>query len=212
MQWLRLAVSSGLLLGVFVFLHWYSHGEAVPIRRPLESFPMRIGSWQGRESALLSDAILEQLRPTDYLMRRYQGPAGQDLWLYVGYWETQREGAQIHSPKNCLPGGGWQPLEASVVPVPVNGRADPIPVNRYVLQKGADELLVAYWFQAEGEPVANELKAKIALVRNSIFRHRSDGAIVRISTPVSGDVSTAWALLLEYIRLMYPKLHGFLPN
>ena len=212
MDGLRLAVSSGLLLGALAFLHSYSHGDAVPLRRPLASFPMQIGSWRGRESAQFSDAILKQLRPTDYLMRRYQSAAGQDVWLYVGYWETQREGAQIHSPKNCLPGGGWQPLEASVIPVAVNGEADPIPVTRYVLQKGADQLLVAYWFRAQGEPVANELEAKIALLRNSIFRHRSEAAIVRISTPVRGDVGTIWPSLVEYIREIYPRLDDLLPD
>jgi EpsI family protein len=212
MRWLRLAVSSGLLIGTFGFLHSYSHGEAVPIRRSLEGFPMKIGPWQGRESTLLDNQILELLRPTDYLIRRYQNPVGQDLLLYIGYWETQLEGAQFHSPKNCLPGGGWQPLEATIVPVPVNDRAEPVPVNRYVLQKGTDRLLVAYWYQAQGEPLASEFSAKIALVRNSIFLNRSDGAIVRVSSPVRGSVSATWASLVDYLSLLYPRLHGFLPD
>jgi EpsI family protein len=212
MQWFRLAASSGLLLAAFGFLHSYSHGEAVPIRRSLEGFPTQIGSWQGRESSLLGDRTLGELRPTDYLIRRYQDPRGQDLWLYIGYWDTQREGAQIHSPKHCLPGGGWQPLEASIMSVPVNGNVEPIPVNRYVLQKGTDQLMVAYWYQAQGEPLASELSAKIALVRNSILLNRSDGAIVRVSSPVRGSVSATWASLVDYIRLMYPRLHGFLPD
>lgn len=212
MRWLRLAVSSGMLLGAFAFLHSYSHGEAIPIRRALEEFPMQIGPWQGRESTFLSDQILAELRPTDYLIRRYQDPAGRDVWLYVGYWSTQRNGVQFHSPKHCLPGGGWEPLEASIVRIPVEGSAGKIPVNRYLLQKGTQQLLVAYWYQAQGEPLASELRAKIALVRNSVSLGRSDGALVRVSSLVEGSVPDTWASLVQYIKLMYPRLHGFLPD
>ena len=211
MQWLRLILSSALLLGAFGLVREYSYGEAVPITRPLSAFPAQLGSWQGRESTVLSDSILEELRPSDYLMRRYEDEAGRSLWLYVGYWETQRKGAQIHSPKNCLPGGGWEPLEVRVVSVPVDGTGPPIDVNRYLLQHGSEQLLVAYWYLAQGEPVATEIGAKIALVRNSILEHRSDGAIVRVSSPVYGTVSDTWAWLVDYIRVMYPKLHGYLP-
>src|SRR5262249_31069263 len=162
------------------------------------------GRWQGRESTILSDAILKELRPSDYLMRRYEDEAGRSLWLYVGYWETQRQGAQIHSPKHCLPGGGWEPLEARIVSVPVDRTEPPMKVNRYFLQRGSERSLVAYWYLAQGKPVASEVGAKVALVRNSILEHRSDGAIVRVSSPVYGTVAETWGWFIDYIQVMYP--------
>jgi EpsI family protein len=204
----RLAVSSTLLVGAFLFLNVYSHGEAVPLRRQLDSFPVELGNWRGRESTILSQDVLDLLVPTDYLLRRYEDGAGRSVLLYIGYWETQRKGAQIHSPKNCLPGGGWQPIEASVVPVEV-GPGKTIEVNRYLLQKGIDQMIALYWFQSQGEAIAGELDAKIAMVKSSIFRNRSDGALVRVSSVTSGD---NWGRLEDFIRLMYPRLREFLPE
>jgi len=206
----RLAISSMLLLATWAFLHLWSPGEALPIRKPLATFPIDLDGWRGRETPLLSDREFEILRPSDYLIRLYQDRAGRDLVLYIGYWATQRRGAQIHSPKNCLPGGGWMPLEASVVPVDLGERR--IEVNRYLLQKGDSYLLVVYWFQSQGQAIARELDSRIAMVKNSLLHHRSDGAVVRVSTEVRGGVPETWDRLVDYIRVMYPKLREFLPD
>jgi EpsI family protein len=205
---MRLGISSTLLVGAFLFVNVYSHGEAVPIRRPLDSFPAELGSWRGQESTLLSEEVLDILVPTDYLLRRYEDGARRSVWLYIGYWETQRKGAQIHSPKNCLPGGGWEPLEGSVVPVEI-GPGKTIEVNRYLLEKGTDQMLVLYWFQSQGEAIAGEIDAKIAMVKSSIFRHRSDGALVRVSSAARGDPAVR---LEDFVRVMYPSLREFLPE
>ncbi|MGH7856880.1 MAG: exosortase C-terminal domain/associated protein EpsI [Candidatus Binatia bacterium] len=208
----RTGASVGVLLVAIAFLHLFRPGEAVPIRRPLETFPASLGQWQGRELTTLSEDVLQQLKLSDYVLRRYAHPEGQSVWLYVGYWDTQRRGAQIHSPKHCLPGGGWNPLEAESVRVPISSSAGAIAVNRYLLQKGASFLLVAYWFQMQGETIANELDAKIALVESSLLRNRSDAALVRVSAEVSGDPEKTWARLERYIQDLYPTLREFLPE
>lgn len=120
------------------------------MRQPLDTFPTTIGDWRGREATLFEGEILNILKVKDYLMRRYVDPAGHSLWLYIGYWDTQRKGAQPHSPKNCLPGGGWEPLEATRVSIPVAGPPGAIEVNRYLIQKDRDQQLVLYWYQSQG--------------------------------------------------------------
>lgn len=208
----RAGASVGVLLAAIAFLHLFRPGEAVPLRRPLETFPASLGEWQGREVTTLSNDVLDQLKLSDYLLRRYAHAEGESLWLYIGYWDTQRRGAQIHSPKHCLPGGGWNPLEAERVNVPISSGGDTIGVNRYLLQKGSSFLLVAYWFQTQGEAISSELDAKIALVKSSLLRHRSDAALVRVSAEVSGDPGQTWARLEDYIRKLYPTLSEFLPE
>jgi EpsI family protein len=204
-------LSLGLLAATFLFLQVRSTGEAVPVVRPLAGFPDRIGAWQGREATVLDGGTLAVLRPSDYLVRRYVDASGRSLWLYVGYWDTQRRGAQPHSPKNCLPGGGWEPLDASRIEVPL-AAGGAVPVNRFVLQKEREQQVVLYWYQAQGRAVAGEVEARVQMVRSAILRNRTDGAIVRVSSPVHGTVGDTVAWLTAYVQALYPQLGRYLPG
>jgi EpsI family protein len=130
----------------------------------------------------------------------------------MGYWQSQRRGSDIHSPKNCLPAGGWEPVEATRIDIPVDGAAAPISVNRYLIQKDRQLQVVIYWFEAQGTVVAGELDAKIRMVRSAIVKNRTDGALVRLSSPVSGTVQETTDRMVQYIRLLYPVLREYLPG
>jgi len=208
----RWLVSCVLLLGVAAYLHLFPHGESVPTHQPLDVFPTSIGPWNAVETVPLDADTLAILKPTDYLVRRYQDGAGQGVWLYIGYWDSQRKGAEAHSPKNCLPGGGWEPLQADREHVDLGSGRGAIEVNRYILQRGSDAMVVLYWYQSQGRAVAGELAAKLDLVRNAMFRNRSDGAIVRISAPVQGTIGQTEERLTDYAKALYPALDGFLPD
>lgn len=208
----RFALSCLLLLGALLVLQFRSAGEAVPIRKPFDTFPDTVGVWRGKGEHLFNAEILNTLKADDYLMRRYSDPAGRNLWLYVGYWATQRKGAQIHSPRNCLPAGGWEPIEAGRATIQLGGRHGQVVVNRYLIQKDREMQVVLYWYQAQGRIVAGELPAKIEMVRSSIFRNRTDGALVRVSTSVSGGVEETTARLVAYVQALHPLLSEYLPN
>lgn len=208
----RVALSVALLSGAFLFLQMRSTGEAVPIRRSLDEFPLAIGTWQGREATIFEMEILNVLKVKDYLMRRFADPNGRSLWLYIGYWDTQRKGAQPHSPRNCLPGGGWEPLEASMVTIPLPAPHPSIIVNQYLIQKDQSQQLVFYWYHEQGKVVAGEVAARIEMVRSAILRNRTDGALVRVSSPVYGGVQATSEMLTQYVQSMYPILNQFLPD
>ena len=212
MRPLRWLASCAVLLGAVVYLHAFAGDEQVPLRRSFDSFPTVVGRWRASETVTLEDDVLQVLQPSDYLLRRYVDDSGRSVWLYLGYWNTQRKGVEIHSPKNCLPGGGWEPLEAQRMRIPLNEGSDALEVNRYVLQKESDAMMVLYWYQSQGRSVAGELSAKLELVRNSLFSNRSDGAIVRISSPVYGSIPQTSELLGQYAKTLYPVLGEFLPN
>jgi EpsI family protein len=211
-QVFRVALSAMLLLGALLFLQLRSTGEAVPVRHSLDTFPVKVGNWQGREATIFEVEILNILKVKDYLMRRYVDPTGRSLWLYIGYWDTQRKGAQIHSPKNCLPGGGWEPLEASQITILLPPPYAPITVNRYLLQKDRNQQLVFYWYHSQGEAIAGEVAARIAMVKSAIVRNRTDGALVRVSSPVYGSVQETSERLVTFVQTMYPILGQFLPD
>ena len=211
-QPVRVGVSLTLLIGALLVLHLRSSGEAVPIRKSLDTFPSAVGQWQARERVLLDLDILNILRPKDYLLRRDQEPRGRSVFLFIAYWDSQRKGAQPHSPRNCLPGAGWEPLESSMVTIPLPQPFAPIMVNRYLIQKDRDQQVVFYWYQSQGRAIAGEFDARVELIKNSIVRHRTDGALVRVMSPVYGSVQETSDRLVRYIQAMYPILGEYLPD
>jgi EpsI family protein len=211
-QTARASVSLAILAAALLVLQLRSTGEAVPVRRALDSFPATLGGWQAREGTILGSDILGKLRLTDYVLRDYVDGTGRELSLYVGYWDTQRKGAVIHSPKKCLPGKGWEPVEASLVTISLRSPHPPLIVNRYLVQKDREQMLVLYWYQAQGQVIAGEVPARIAMVKSALFRNRTDGAVVRIMSPVDGDVGEASARLVAYVQALYPALRDYLPD
>ena len=208
----RWLASIGLLGATFLYLQFFTTAERVLARKPLGSFPLTVDGWRSVESVTLEDDVLDVLKPSDYLVRRYVNSNGETASLYIGYWESQRKGAQMHSPKNCLPGGGWEPIEATRMRIPVLEDDQSIDVNRYLLQKGPDSMIVLYWFQSQGRATSSELCAKVDLVRNSMLHHRSDGAIVRVSSPVYRDARATDDSLVKFVQAVYSNLGDFLPD
>ncbi len=208
----RIALSCSVLLAALLFLQLRSSGEIIPLRKPLDAFPAIIGDWRMRESFSFDQRTLGVLKLKDYISRVYVNPQGRGLNLYIGYWDTQRKGAQIHSPKNCLPGSGWEPLESARVTIPLNEPFAPINVNRYLIQKDRDQQVVFYWYQSQGVVSASEMTARVEMIKNAALHNRSDGAIIRISSPMYGTVSETSDTLVRSIQAIYPVLYEFLPD
>jgi EpsI family protein len=151
---------------------------------------------------------------SSYVMRVYQGPqeAAGDLGLaslYVGYYESQTRGKTIHSPKNCLPGSGWEALTSRAVPIAVAGGS--LVVNRYLLQRGEDRALVLYWYQGRGRVEANEYRVKWDLLRDAALHRRSDEALVRIIVPLTGSEEEAFELAVRMAGEILPRVDDALP-
>ncbi len=187
--------------------------EEVRPREPLVAFPSVIGQWRSVGGVELDALTIARLGVDEYINRGYaSGPAM--LGLYVGYYATQRQGDSMHSPLNCLPGAGWQPLSREYVEVPLaDGRA--LTVNRYVIQKGLDRQVVIYWYQSHGRVVANEYASKVYMVYDALRLHRTDAAMIRITSPIdagaAGAESVASERAIDFMRAMFPALAVHLP-
>ncbi len=209
--WWRVTSAAAILVVGVVSLPILSHGESVPLRRSLDRFPADVGPWQGASDSL-PPSILDVLRVSDYLMRRYTAPGKPPIWLYVGYYETQRQGQIIHSPQQCLPGSGWNFLSREYLTLGLPGRADPATINNVLVGKGEERQIVLYWYQERGRIVASEYKAKLYMITDAVTRNRTDGALVRLSAPVRGSEEQTLQQLLEFVRVMFPRLTEFLPG
>src|SRR5262249_51646067 len=135
-----------------------SKTEPVLVREPLARLPLGIDPWRGRDYEI-EEKVVGVLGVDDYLNRAYVSPDAS-VYLYVGFYQTQRQGSTIHSPLNCLPGAGWNPLDRSHLRVDVSPEPSApsrsIEVNRIVIQKGMDRQMVLYWYQAHGRIIASE--------------------------------------------------------
>ncbi len=159
--------------------------EYVPPRATFAGFPMQVAEFRGVQQPPMDEKILAILGVDDYLTRAYFTPQGAGVGVYVGYWQSQRQGDTIHSPQNCLPGAGWEPVAQGLLTMAdPRGPSNPqVVVNRYIIQKGLDKQLVLYWYQSHGRVVASEYWSKIYLVTDAIRLNRSDGALVRVIVP-----------------------------
>jgi len=199
-----------MLVAALLFVQFRSRGEAVPPRKPLPTLELTGGAWQARESSMFTDDIQNVLKASDYVMRRFSDASGRSVWLFIGYWETQRKGAQPHSPQNCLPGSGWEPLEVSRISIPLAGTT--LTVNQMLIQKDDQRQLLFYWYRAQGASVASELDAKLQMMKNAIVRNRTDGAMIRVSSPVYGSVTATSAHLTAFLQALQPVLSEYLPD
>jgi EpsI family protein len=213
----RVALVIAVLAASAVLVARSDRYEDVPLRSSFSVFPMDIGGWQGIAQPGFSSAVLDILRVDDYLTRMYVKRGDSALGLYIGYWRSQRQGDTIHSPLNCLPGAGWEPLSKRTIFVPTSAEstAPLVPVNRYLIQKNLDRQLVLYWYQSHGRVVASEYSSKFWLVADAMRLNRTDGAIVRVTAPIADDSPAAEARAeqsaLAFVQALFPELGRFLP-
>lgn len=189
--------------------------EAIPQHVALSNFPLTIGEWQGTDQALTDD-VLGQLRLTDYLMATYQSEKDyRPVQLYVAYYGSQRKGASVHSPRACLPSGGWQieSFERFEIPQVRPDRAS-LPVNRALISMGPQKNLVYYWFMQRGRYLTNEFAVKWYIFWDSLTMNRTDGAMVRVMVPIrdATEIEAAEARALEFIRAAHPRLYYHIPQ
>jgi EpsI family protein len=210
---LRLAVVIALLAGTALFLRSRGRAETLPPREPLASFPLQLGNRQGKEIPI-PQRILEVLGAGEFMERNYsRSPHEPGIDLFIAYFPSNRMGSTMHSPQNCLPGSGWAPIESTRLQIarPDEGH---IGVNRYLLAKGLDRMLVLYWYQEHGRAVASEYWAKFYLVADSIRTNRSDGALVRVITPIAQNESVASAQQrgVDFVQDVRPLLDKYIPR
>ena len=172
----------------------------------LISFPLKFDEWFGREDRIEAD-VAEKLGFTEYVMINYQNQQHRPVNFYVAYYASQRKGVSPHSPKVCIPGGGWEIAKFS------RTRVDEMPVNRVLIRKGTQDQIVYYWFEERGTPIANEYLKKWMLFKDALFLNRTDGSLVRVTTPVLNDETLEDADLRaqEFIRLSRNQLIQLLP-
>ena len=207
---IRLWITAGVLVGAALLLNTVSHGEAVVPRQPLRELPYNLGALTGEESPLPKE-VIQAVGVSDYTNRLYGTPGSAPIELYVGYYSSQRTGDTIHSPKNCLPGAGWDPVHSGYATIHLpSGRQ--IVVNEYVIQQDQDKQMVFYWYQGRGRVIASEYWGKFWMVADAISRNRTDSALVRVNTSMRDDENETRSRLVSFTQVLFPHVDELIPN
>ena len=216
------SVSRSMLAGLALLIvatpfsyYFAERSDEVPERTSFIELPLNNNGWIGREGNLESN-VLDTLKLTDYFIGNFaRADDSQAVNLYTAWYEEQRKGASIHSPRTCLPGGGWAIQSHTIEAIDsVDAYGAPLNVNRVLMQMGDNQQLVYYWFQGRGRNVTNEYEAKWYIFWDSLTRNRTDGALMRLVTNVAdgSDIVEEEQRLVEFLEVFYPQLSDYIPD
>jgi EpsI family protein len=177
----------------------------------LAGLPLQFEGWTGTPEPDFDADTLRVLGVDEYIHRRYSSAADQaGVGLYVGYYASQRQGDAIHSPLNCLPGTGWQAVARTRESIDPGGVR--IDVNRLVVERDLDRLLILYWYDARGRSIANEYVNKLMLIADALRFNRTDGALVRVLAPIRTTDEAAHREVVAFLNAAWPRLRTRLPG
>jgi exosortase D (VPLPA-CTERM-specific) len=181
--------------------------EVIPQRQTFKNFPLKMADWEGQSLVLPSDQ-LKVLKLTDYVLNDYRQQDHKAVNFYVAYYASQKRRAAPHSPRVCIPGGGFEITDMSRIEVEGH------PVNRLMIKKGLQKQLVYYWYQQRGKIVANEFAMKWTLFQDALLLNRTDGALVRLTTQIAADETelAAEKRLHDFFNAVEPVLDDYIPN
>lgn len=211
-----------LMIGALFMLQHRGDADNVPPSEPLHLMPSMIDGLVAQDLPL-EDDVLAVLGKGDFLNRIYTAPASLSvskqplqsapIGLFIGYFATQRTGQSIHSPQHCLPGAGWT-FESSRYTNLDDINGNRFNVGEYIINNGESRQFVVYWYQAHGRSIANEYKAKAYMLADAIRYNRTDGALVRVITPIAANeqVADARERVVRFTARMTPYLPQFIPN
>jgi EpsI family protein len=196
----------GVLIAQAAVYYTISAKELVPNIDPWSSFPAEVNGWKAAADEPLDNEVLAELKPDDYLNRDYVSAKGGVLNLFVGYFNSRRNGRAPHSPEWCLPGAGWKTVSTRVVSID-RGSGPSLPANEYVVEKGDQRQVVVYWYHQGERVLSSEVKAQFYAIPDMILHGRTDTSLVRIIAPAGGArIEGARDLAFSFARDVYPLI------
>jgi len=205
--WLKAAIAAGVMIMFIPVAQRAASAPPYPLKQGLENFPMTIGPWQGRH-VYIDPEMVAATKSSAHLNAEYIHPGEGTVGLWIAYYETQKKaGAFVHSPKGCFIASGWEIQETRVIEI-----APHKPVNWMIANYGDEQLLVYYWFLQRGRWLASETQNKLYMAYDGMLRRRTDGALVRLITPIRGNLPAAHQRLTSFAQALIPELNNYIPE
>ncbi len=201
-----------LLGSILVLSNTIDFRENIPIKKSFKEFPAKVGEWSGNKEQM-EQQFIDALHFSDYAMADYTDSHGKSVSFYSAYYESQRKGESTHSPEACLPGSGWEFREAGATDVPI-GEGRSMRIKRAFIEKSGQKELTYYWFAMRGRTLTNLYQVKLYTFWDALTKHRTDGALVRLITPVyqNEKLEEAEARLQGFTKEIVPVLKEYIPE
>ncbi len=194
-----------LMLGLAVVVTHTRGARVVPKNLALSTFPDHIGEWRVVDKTLFDAPVLKVLRASDYLMRSYADPQGREIGLYVGYHDGGPDAGPIHSPRNCLPGAGWELMDSRIM------AAGPVQLVRASYQKEETGMIYYYWYQMRDKSLTSDFTLKLAEFQGVLLYGRRDAGFIRLHISRRYE-KEADAMASDFLQQAYPFLRAHLPS
>ena len=184
-----------------------SYAPNYPLKEGFENFPMILNSWKGRH-VYIDPEMVAVTQSHAHLNAEYLNPEQGPVYLWIVYYETQKKaGGFVHSPKGCFLASGWEIEQAKTIDI-----AEGKPVNWMVANRMGEKLLIYYWFLQRGRWIADETKNKFFMAYDGFLMRRTDGAMIRLITPIGGNIEAAQNRLTSFAKELAPQLNKFISD
>ena len=202
-----------LLGGTFFLLQGASGTVRTPIKQSLARFPTTLGDWKAMSSRESTEAVIKMLGVDDYIEYNYAATGMSSVNFYAAFYESVGTGGGYHSPKNCIPGGGWGIDAVKTVEITPKGSQRPVKVAEMIIRNRNEYQVVLYWYQNRGRIIHSEYWEKIYQVLDAIVMQRRDGTFVRLMAPApNGDIQQTEEVVQRFAALALTELDNFLPG
>jgi exosortase D (VPLPA-CTERM-specific) len=208
-------VAMSFLMATLALSQSIEFREKIPTKKPLDQFPLKFSDWSAESRQSMAQGFLDELDLSEYVIADYQNGKGKQINTYVAYYERQSKGKSIHSPATCLPGSGWSFDQSGTVHISgLSGNPETMEVNRAVMQYGRSTQIAYYWFPQRGRILNNAYQLKIYNFWDALTMQRTDGALIRLITPVYEyeKLADADARLQNFMKEFVPVLEEFIPG
>lgn len=191
-------------------------------RKPLATIMAKVEDYTFEAQEV--DTVSQRVAGMDHYIARVYMRDTNPIWtLYVGYYKYQEQGHTIHSPRNCLPGAGWEPVESTTLRIPGVAASGSGLMNKYVLANKGAYAAVYYWYQGRGRIESNEYTVKLNLLRDAAIHGRTEESLVRIVVPldtrrdrspefVKGEIRKADSLALSLAPRLAREVSEVMPK
>jgi EpsI family protein len=162
----------------------------------LRDLPLEIAGWESRDVPVGS-TVESVLNADANVQRLFRHPSGHIVWTYVGYYGTQRGGRPEHTPRGCYTGAGWGIDSSRVLSVTPDSSLE---VNEYQVSRRGERRLVHFWYRSHrATGLVGGFEQNLDRMVGRLFHGRADGALMRVSTPLTdGDIVAARSRLLSF--------------
>jgi exosortase D (VPLPA-CTERM-specific) len=205
-----------LFLGVTLALsQGVDFREKIPANKSVARFPLEVGEWKAENREKIDQKSLDKLDLSEYVMLDYNNSDSRSVNFYIAYYEKQSKGRSIHTPASCLPGHGWRFNQTGTARIPgLHNNSGAVRVNRAVIKYGNSRQIAYYWFAMRGRILRNIYQVKIYNFWDALTMQRTDGALIRLITPVykDEDLSDADARLQDFLQEIVPVMEGYIPG